>query len=102
MRTSPDAVYVIIPCMKELGMSWQEIKTTPRHELTGLLKAFQHYTQMHHFDGYTADDVSDLAKNKPQIRSDYAKYMELNEVYKRRAGAKKKASSFSEVLSGAK
>ena len=84
--------------MTELGMSWEEIKKTPRYELTGLLKAYQNYMQMHHFDGYSAEDVSNLAKDKPQIRSDYAKYMELNAVYERRAGKKEKTQSLSQML----
>ncbi len=100
MSTSPDAVYVIIPCMKELGMSWKEIKSTPRHELTGLLKACQQYSLMHQFDGYTADDISSLAKDKPQLRGDYAKSLELNAKYERKAGRKEKVKSFSQVFSG--
>ena len=63
MRTAPDAVYVIIPCMKELGMSWSEIKSTPRHELVGLLGAMSNYNQLHQFDGYTGDDIGKLAKD---------------------------------------
>ena len=78
MNTSPDAVYVIIPCMKELGMSWSELKATPRHELVGLLGAMSNYNILHSFDGYTPDEIGDLAKNKPQIRSDYNKSMALN------------------------
>ena len=86
MRTSPDAVYVIIPCMKELGMSWSEIKNTPRHEMSGLLIALNNYNRMHQFDGYSAKDINEMAKDKPQIRSDYASYMNIKRNYELRAG----------------
>ena len=39
MVDSPEAVLLYIPLMKELGMSWEEIKSTPRMELEGLLEA---------------------------------------------------------------
>jgi hypothetical protein len=97
MITAPDAVYLIIPCMKELGMSWSEIKRTPRRELVGLVGAMSNYNQLHSFDGYTPDEVGEMAKNKPQIRSDYNRAMSLKERYERRSGAKKAARSFSEL-----
>ena len=97
MITSPDAVYLIIPLMKELGMSWSEIKITPRRELMGLVSAMSNYNQLHAFDGYTPDEVNQLAKDKPQIRSDYGKAMALKERYERRSGAKRAARSFSEL-----
>ena len=100
MRTSPDAVYVIIPCITELGMSWSEIKTTPRTELVGLLTAFSNYNVLHAFDGYSDKDVNELAKNNPSIRSDYARYVKMNAEYEGRAGKQKKIKSFSEVISG--
>jgi hypothetical protein len=101
MRTSPDAVYVIIPCLVELGMSWSEIKNTPRHEMTGLLVAHNNYQRLHQYDGYDSDDISQMAKDKPSLRSDYAKYLDLNARYERRAGNKtKEVQSFSEVISG--
>ena len=100
MRTSPDAVYVIIPCIKELGMSWNDVKSTPRYELTGLLTALNNYNRLHQFDGYTDTDVSAMAKDKPQVRSEYGKCLELKAVYERRAGSKQKIKSFSSVVSG--
>jgi len=98
MRTSPDAVYVIIPCMKELGMSWSEIKITPRHELTGLLIALSNYNLIHQFDGYDADDIGRMAKDKPRIRGDYGRSMAMKERMERRAGSKRKQQSFTELL----
>ena len=98
MITAPDAVYVIIPCMKELGMSWQEIKQTPRYELLGLLVAMSNYNILHSFDGYTSEEVSDIAKNKPHIRSEYGKTMELKAKYEMRAGKKQQVKSFRGLL----
>ena len=98
MKTSPEAVYVIIPCMKELGMSWSEIKTTPRHELSGLLIAMSNYNIMHSFDGYSSDEIGDLAKGKPEVRSQYQKAMELKAKYEMRAGKQQKTQSFKDLL----
>ncbi len=98
MITSPDAVYLIIPCMKELGMSWSEIKKTPRRELMGLIGAMSNYNQLHAFDGYTPDDISEMAKSKPQVRGDYARAMALKEKYEHRSGLKKTVTSFNDLL----
>jgi len=99
MITAPDAVYIIIPCMKELGMSWSDIKSTPRHELTGLLGAMSNYNIMHTFDGYTPEEIGDMAKNKPQVRSDYNKSLILKRNYEARSGAKQqKVKSFKELM----
>ena len=97
MRTAADAVYVIIPCMKELGMSWSEIKSTPRHELVGLLGAMSNYNQLHQFDGYTGDEISKMAKDKPNLRSDYAEAMKLKSQYELRSGKKKATTTFSDL-----
>ena len=98
MKESPDAVYLIIPLMKELGMRWEDIKKSPRDELEGLLAAFGIYRQMHAYDGYTSEDISEHAKNRPAIRSDYNKYMELNARYREKIGIKRKVKSFSEIM----
>ena len=98
MSTSPDAVYVIIPCMKELGMSWSEIKRTPRHELYGLLVAMSNYNILHQFDGYTPDEVGKLAKEKPHIRGQYSRAMDLKAKYEIRSGKKRDIKSFTEVM----
>ena len=97
MRTAPDAVYVIIHCMKELGMSWSEIKSTPRHELVVLLAAMSNYNQLHQFDGYTAEEVSKLAKEKPHVRTQYAEAMKLKTQYELRSGKKKATTSFKDL-----
>ena len=98
MKESPEAVYLIIPLMKELGMSWWDIKKSPRHELEGLLSAYGIYSQMHQFDGYTPEDINEQAKNRPSIRSDYAKYMEINAKYQDKIGMKKKTKSFRDLV----
>ena len=102
MITAPDAVYVIIPCMKELGMSWNEIKQIPRHEVVALVGAYNIYTSMHSYDGYNADDIKAMAKDKPEVKSQYNKYLEINDNYKLKAGQKRihTANSFGDVIKG--
>ena len=89
--------YVIIQCIKYLGMSWSDVKTTPRTELVGLLTACSNYNVLHSFDGYSDSDISELAKNNPSIRSDYARYRQMNSEYEARAGRKQKIKSFSDL-----
>jgi len=98
MKEAPEAVYLIIPLMKELGMSWEDIKKSTRHELEGLLSAYGIYSQMHAYDGYSSEDISEHAKSRPSIRSDYNKYMELNAKYREKIGIKRKVKSFSEIM----
>ena len=98
MITAPDAVYVIIPCMKELGMSWSEIKQTPRSELVGLLAAYSNYNIIHQFDGYTPDEIGELSKNKPQIRSEYNKSEGLKRDYLARSGKAEQVTSFKQLM----
>jgi hypothetical protein len=83
--------------MKELGMSWSEIKSTPRHELVGLLGAMSNYNQLHQFDGYTGDEIGKLAKDKPHLRSQYAEAMKLKSQYELRSGNKKATTTFSDL-----
>ena len=98
MKTSPEAVYVIIPCIKDLGMSWQEIKTTPRHELTGLLVAYSNYSLLHQFDGYSNEDISTMAKDRPELRGAYAKSLAFKASMEKKAGMQVKQQSFKELL----
>ena len=98
MIESPDAVYLIIPLMKELHMSWSEIKDTPRFELVGLLGALGNYSTLHSFDGYTNENIGEMAKSNPGIRGDYNRYMEMKAKYERRTGKQKKVQSFSELM----
>jgi hypothetical protein len=80
--------------MKDLGMNWNEIKDTPTIELTALLQGLSNYNVLHAFDGYSSEDVSDLAKNKPSVRMDYAKSMAMKEKY----GMRKKPTSFHDII----
>ncbi len=57
-------------------MSWPDIKATPRIELEGIMEAYREYSTVHAFDGYSPEDVSQMAKNKPQVRSQYLEYKE--------------------------
>ena len=92
MLESPDAVMLYIPLMKHLGMSWMEIKETPRRELGGLLNAHQEYTVMHSMDGYNDNDVSEMSKTKPEVRSQYVRYLETRRKYSDMLGKTKKLS----------
>ena len=44
-------------------------------------------------DGYEAKDVSDMAKHRPKIRSDYNRYMEQRRKYEELSGRAKDPSS---------
>lgn len=90
MLESPDAVLLYIPLMKDLGMDWNEIKHTPRHELQGLLNAYQEYTILHSMDGYSEKDISEIAKDRPEIRPQYIKYMEKRRKYEGMSGKRKR------------
>ena len=98
MRDSPEAVCIYIPLMKDLGMSWAEIKNTPRTELEGLLMAFSEYRVLHSFDGYSEKDISELGKGKPEMMSQYGKYREANRKLQEKLGQKQERKSFNELL----
>jgi len=98
MGESPIPVYVYIPLMKDLGMSWNEIRNTPRRELDGLLTALSNYNQIHQFDGYDDNDVKEMAKNKPHVRSQYMKSIEKKRIFERRAGKKEKEPTFQGLI----
>ena len=98
MKESPEPVLLYIPLMKELGLSWKEIKNTPRAELEGLLCALTEYQILHSMDGYDNEDVGQMSKNKPAIRSQYAKYMSQKAKYYKGMEATNKPTSFKEAL----
>tara|TARA_R100001594_G_scaffold117191_1_gene152394 strand:+ start:435 stop:743 length:309 start_codon:yes stop_codon:yes gene_type:complete len=101
MKWSPDAVYLYIPLMKELGLSWSEIKHLPRPELEGLLYAASEYSVLHSMDGYTDKSVADHAKHNPEIRGAWSKYQNKKAEYEDRMGIKSKRKGFEEIfLSG--
>ena len=83
---------IYIPLMKDLGMRWSDIKNTPRHELMGLVVALREHQAYHSMDGYTAEDVSEMAKKNPQVRQQYHHYLETKRKYDGMIGLQKKAS----------
>tara|TARA_Y100000356_G_scaffold56113_1_gene45294 strand:- start:70 stop:360 length:291 start_codon:yes stop_codon:yes gene_type:complete len=95
MREAPEPVLLYIPLMKDLGLSWNEIKNTPRVELEGILIAYNEHQQLHSLDGYDDTDINHLAKNKPQIRGQYARYLEKKRKYYKTVEEKK---SFKDLL----
>jgi len=98
MSESIEAIYLYIPLMKELGMSWHEIRNTPRHELEGLMSAFSSYSLLHAFDGYSSDSIGEMAKKNPEIRSQYGKSQEFKARMDKKMGKKRKVQSFSELV----
>jgi len=98
MRESPEAVYLYIPLMDKLHMTWGEIKQTPKHELEGILGAFHTYTMLHAFDGYSPDDISKLSKDKPQVRTDYNKCLNIKALMEGKIGKKRKVASFKDLI----
>ena len=98
MSESIEAIYLYIPLMKELGMSWHEVKNTPRHELEGLMSAFNSYSLLHAYDGYTSDDIGEMAKKNPQVRSQYAQSQDLKARMEIKMGKKRKVQSFEELV----
>ena len=79
-------------------MSWPDIKATPRVELEGLMAAYSEYNEVHAFDGYTAEDISEMAKNKPEVRSKYGEYVVANRRLKEKLGHKIERPSFQGLL----
>ena len=86
MTDTPDAVLLYIPLMKGIGMSWNEIKNTPRHELESLLAAYTQHENFHSMDGYDDNDVSHMAKDKPAVRQSYHRYLETRAKYEQMIG----------------
>mgnify|MGYP003661198567 FL=1 len=78
-------------------MSWPDIKSTPRIELEGLMQAYNEYTTIHNFDGYTSEDVSEMAKNKPQVRSQYMEHMEAKSRLNEMLGKKTRRPSVKDI-----
>ena len=79
-------------------MSWSEIKATPTIELQGLLKAFDNYSTYHAFDGYSSKEIDTMAKDKPEVRTNYAKSQRMQNKYKLILGRRKAIKSFRELL----
>ena len=89
--------------MKHLGMSLEEIKSTPRYELDGLMYGLSIYDTIHAYDGYSPKDIGQMAKDKPEVRSAYNKSINMKRKYERLAGhskPQKQNQSLSDVLKG--
>ena len=86
MTETAEPVLIWIPLMKDLGMTWKEIKNTPNWELQGILGAFQEFQILHSMDGYTEQDVGEMAKNKPELRSQWYTYQERQKKFRQAAG----------------
>lgn len=78
-------------------MSWPDIKATPRIELEGLMAAYGEYKEVHSFDGYSAEEVSAMAKNKPQVRSQYRTHIEAKARLDRKLGMKRRRASVKDI-----
>ena len=92
MTETPRPFVLYVPLMKELGISWTEIKNMPAYELEGLQGALNEYNALHAMDGYTGDEVAEMAKNKPQIRSSWANYQEKRAKFDAMIGKKRELS----------
>ena len=92
-------VLMYVPLMKELNIDWNTLKTLPRTEIQALTQGLHEYTLLHAYDGYTDKDISEMAKNKPEIRSDYAKYKEQQRKYQKILKLEKKPMSLGALLS---
>ncbi len=98
MKEAIEPVYLYIPLMKGLGMSWETLKHTPRWELEGLLFALSEYNVLHSMDGYTDKHVGQIAKDSPEIRSQWNAYQEKKAKYDERAGVTRKPQSFKDLV----
>jgi len=96
MSYSPEMVNMFIPLMKNLNMSWEELKRTPRRELIGLLTALSEYNILHSYDGYTDRQIGDMAKDNPDLRQQYADYKAAKRRYSRKE--ERSVESFRELL----
>ncbi len=78
-------------------MSWPDIKSTPRIELEGLMAAYTEYNEIHSFDGYTAEDVSEMAKSRPEVRSQYHQHIEAKARLDKKLGKKRQRVSVKDI-----
>ena len=62
-------------------MSWSEIKQTPKFELEGLGRGLSEYNTLHQFDGYSAEDLKETFKSKPELRDKWNEYQSARRKY---------------------
>jgi len=87
-----------VPLMKELHIDWNTLKTLPRTEIQALNQGLREYSLLHAYDGYTDKDINEMAKSKPEIRSDYAKYKEQQRKYQKILNMEQKPMSLGALL----
>jgi len=92
MTETPRPVILYVPLMKELGISWTDIKNMPSWELEGLQGALNEYNALHSMDGYTDKEINEMAKNKPEIRGQWARYKEQQAKYHDLTGKERKVN----------
>ena len=98
MTNSLEAVTLYVPLMKEANMTWEDIKRTPRFELEGILAACHEYELLHSMDGYSNKDIGDMAKHRPEIRSDWNRYIVQKRKYEAMRGIEKKPEDVAQEL----
>tara|TARA_R100001443_G_scaffold109195_1_gene120380 strand:- start:1352 stop:1624 length:273 start_codon:yes stop_codon:yes gene_type:complete len=89
--------------MKELGMSLEEIKSTPRYELDGLMYALKTHEVIHAYDGYTPKDIGQMSKDRPEVRSAYNRSVNMKRKYERLIGKSKPVEteqSLTDIMKG--
>ena len=84
--------------MKELNVDWNTIKQIPRTELQALATGLREYSLMHAFDGYNDRDISEMAKNKPEVRAQYAAYKEQKQKYENILDLEKRPKTLGELF----
>ena len=55
-----------------------------------MLSAYNEYKVYHSMDGYTDQQVSEMAKENPQVRSNYTRYLETQRKYHDMIGKNKR------------
>ena len=66
-------------------------------ELEGLMVAYSEYLTGHSFDGYNSEDVSQMAKNKPEVRTQYMQHMEAKARLNDKLGKKTRRASAKDI-----
>tara|TARA_R100001594_G_scaffold149170_2_gene206226 strand:- start:1335 stop:1634 length:300 start_codon:yes stop_codon:yes gene_type:complete len=98
MLESPDAVLLYIPLMEGIGMTWSEIKNTPNYELRLILAAYYEYKKLHSMDGYTDKDIQEIAKDRPEVRGQYVRYLETRRKYQGMIGEDNRRKSLKGII----
>ncbi len=84
--------------MKELNMDWNTIKQIPRVEIQALATGLREHALLHAFDGYNDKDVSEMAKNKPEVRAQYAAFKEQKRKYEKMLDLEQTPKSLGELF----